>query len=183
MTDKIHYPHDGSDQFEQSLSSGPKSSGEICSICLDPLCSSEQLVTPCGHNFHVKCLFRSLANNDLCPYCRQILSHDWLLANRLVIRLSREEYWNQVDQSFGRPIGDGPLIPSQSRSLDNALYRRFGVPRLWDGDWIEDKLLEVRMRFNIPPDILLLVSDLVKIEELGRRGLTPEWSISQWIWS
>lgn len=174
----------GLDRSEQSMASDHEDSvGEICSICLDQLCSSESLTTPCFHAFHIGCLFRSLANNDLCPYCRQTLPRDWLLANRLVIRLTREEYWNQVDQSFGPPNGVGPRIPSQQRIIDAALYRRFGVPRLWDGEWIEDKLLETRMRFNIPPDIILFVSDLQKIEELGRRGLTPEWSVSNWIWS
>ena len=97
--------------------------------------------------------------------------------------MSREEYWAKFDEEFGRPIGDGPLIPSQQRVMDAALYRRFGVPGIWDSDWIEDKLPEVRMRFNIPPDIVLYPTDLEKIEQLGRRGLTPEWNISNWIWS
>ena len=174
----------GLDRSEQSMASDHEdSAGEICSICLDQLCSSEPLVTPCFHAFHIGCLFRSLANNDLCPYCRQTLPHDWLLANQLVIRLSREEYWHQVDQEFGRPIGLGPLIPSQQREQDAVFYRRFGVPTIWDSTWIEDRIVECRMRFNIPPDIILYVTDLRKIEELGRRGLTPEWSVSNWIWS
>ena len=171
---------DGFGHLEQQITNGRD---EICSICLDNLCPIEWLRTPCGHLFHARCLMQSLVYRNWCPYCRQILNEGWLLFNRLVIRLTREEYWNQVDQSFEWPIGDGPLIPSQQRVMDAALYRRFGVPEIWDSDWIEDKICEVRMRFNIPPDIVLYVTDLEKIERLGRRGLTPEWNISNWIWS
>ena len=156
-----------------------------CSICLEPMNvqTSERLCTPCGHQFHARCLLQSLVYRMFCPFCRTTLSEDWLFANRLVIRLSREDYWSNVDQDFGRPIGEGPLIPSQQRVRDAELYRRFGTPEIWDPTWIEDRLAETRMRFNIPPDIVLYVSDLQKIEELGRRGITPEWNVSNWIWS
>jgi len=169
---------------EQSITGGNDSSEEICSICLDQLSPSAELCTPCHHLFHARCLMQSLVYGRMfCPYCRTPLSENWLLMNRLIIRMSREEYWAKFDEEFGRPIGDGPLIPSQQRVMDAALYRRFGVPEIWDSIWIEDKLSEIRMRFNIPPDIVLYTTDIEKIERLGRRGLTPEWNISNWIWS
>ena len=172
---------DGSDHLEHEITNGRD---EICSICLDNLCPTEWLRTPCGHLFHARCLMQSLVYGRMfCPYCRTPLSENWLLMNRLIIRMSREEYWAKFDEEFGRPIGDGPLIPSQQRVMDAALYRRFGVPEIWDSVWIEDKLIEIRMRFNIPPDIVLYTTDIEKIERLGRRGLTPEWNISNWIWS
>ena len=162
-------------------------SSELCPICLASMgeMSLRQVSTPCQHRFHHECLRRSLSagHQSECPYCRQNLSDNWLYNNQLIIQITREHYWDMVDDQFGRPLGYGPLIPSQQRIQDNDFYRRFGLPCLWDAEWIEDKLSETRMRFNIPADFVLSIDDLQAIEDLGRRGITPEWNVSNWIWS
>lgn len=130
-----------------------------CPICLESMIdvSLRQVFTPCGHHFHHECLRRALgAHQSECPYCRRNLSDDWLYHNQLIIQITREHYWDLVDEQFGTPLGYGPLIPTQQRVQDNAFYRRFGLPDLWDGVWIDDKLAECRMRFNIPPDLSLI---------------------------
>ena len=152
-----------------------------CPICLESMIevSLRQVFTPCRHRFHHECLRRSLAADRQieCPYCRQNLSDNWLYNNQLIIQITREHYWDLVDDQFGRPFGYGPLIPTQQRIQDNAFHRRCGLPRLWDGEWIEDKLSECRMRFNIPPDFVLSYDDLQLIEERGRHGIIPEWTM------
>jgi len=41
---------------------------DICSICHDALLISRKL--PCGHQFHLKCLFYWIENQKTCPNCR-----------------------------------------------------------------------------------------------------------------
>jgi hypothetical protein len=42
---------------------------EVCSICLEDMESSRQLV--CGHAFHEDCINQWLPKNNTCPYCRR----------------------------------------------------------------------------------------------------------------
>ena len=152
-----------------------------CSICLEAVneLQPKRVCTPCQHQFHLECIRRALALQSYCPYCRQVLPYDWLYNNHLVVKLSKEAYWNLVQESFGRP-GYGPLIPSQQRIEDAAMYRRFGTPEIWDPTWIEDRLAETRMRFNIPADFVMSIDDLRAIEERGRHGILPEWVMPDW---
>ena len=170
---------------QKAVNSMNEQLSDDCPICLESIdVSLRKVLTPCGHHFHHECLRRSLAagHHSECPYCRQNLLNDWLYNNQLIIQITREHYWDLVDEQFGRPLGYGPLIPTQQRVQDIAFYRRFGLPDLWDGEWIDDKLAECRMRFNISPDFVLSYDDLQLIEEKGRHGITPEWTMPNW-WS
>ena len=112
-------------------------SPDDCPVCLKSLIGmSLRVFTPCRHRFHHECLRRSLtaSHQGYCPYCRQSLPYNWLYNNLLIIQITREAYWNQVDETFGRPLGYGPVIPTQQRIHDEALYRRFGLPDSWDGE-------------------------------------------------
>jgi len=41
-----------------------------CSICHDPICSSELIRCPyCEHFFHYKCLATWLTDANACPFC------------------------------------------------------------------------------------------------------------------
>lgn len=47
-----------------------------CSICLDCIDGAKnQVVTECGHCFHVSCLMKNVSHNGFaCPYCRTIMA-------------------------------------------------------------------------------------------------------------
>jgi len=44
-----------------------------CCICYETIGDKNNCVTPCGHKFCFVCLTKSLANNNTCPCCRQVL--------------------------------------------------------------------------------------------------------------
>ena len=48
---------------------------EKCPICLDEIGDKNSCVTECGHNFCLKCLYRSLKEKNTCPMCRQALQY------------------------------------------------------------------------------------------------------------
>jgi len=44
-----------------------------CCICYETIGDKNNCVTPCGHKFCFVCLTKSLANNNTCPCCREVL--------------------------------------------------------------------------------------------------------------
>lgn len=43
---------------------------DLCPICLDPLTEDASYKIPCGHSFHVVCIFSWLGKEPICPTCR-----------------------------------------------------------------------------------------------------------------
>ena len=41
-----------------------------CAICYEEIGKTNQCVTPCGHEFCVKCMIKSFQTNETCPLCR-----------------------------------------------------------------------------------------------------------------
>jgi hypothetical protein len=50
--------------------------GSECCICLETIGVKNNCVTDCGHSFCFKCLAKSMARSNNCPYCRQPLSDE-----------------------------------------------------------------------------------------------------------
>ena len=50
--------------------------GSECCICLETIGAKNNCVTDCGHSFCFKCLAKSMARSNNCPYCRQPLSDE-----------------------------------------------------------------------------------------------------------
>lgn len=44
-----------------------------CCICFEEIGTKNNCTTPCGHQFCFVCMSRSLANNNKCPCCREVL--------------------------------------------------------------------------------------------------------------
>ena len=149
-----------------------------CSICIDS-CYGRAFRTPCGHMFHFGCLRRSLQHDRRCPLCRQEISAHWMRRRRLLI--SSRVYWSQVEHSFGPIPHYGPLIPSHQRRVDYDAGLIQQVPAWWTRPWIQDRLVELRMRFNVPADIDLTSQDLRTCENNGTIGTKPEWAFPTWV--
>ncbi|KAG5487395.1 hypothetical protein CUR178_08481 [Leishmania enriettii] len=49
---------------------GPLSSGDFCTICLDPLYLSACVTTLCQHSFHLSCYAQLPSGSAECPLCR-----------------------------------------------------------------------------------------------------------------
>jgi hypothetical protein len=43
---------------------------DMCAICLGPFEESSSFKLPCGHSFHVVCIFSWFSNDVSCPVCR-----------------------------------------------------------------------------------------------------------------
>lgn len=85
-------------------------------------------------------------------------------------------YWDLVEEEFDEPPLIGPMLPSQQRwynmdILEEISYR----PPNWSETWIKDRISEMRMRFNIGPEISLTAHDLHICELNGILGIRPEW--------
>lgn len=42
----------------------------VCSVCLGIMGKRRRLKLDCHHEFHYKCIFRWIKNNNNCPLCR-----------------------------------------------------------------------------------------------------------------
>lgn len=47
-----------------------------CVICAEALSTKSAIITECGHIYHLRCLLKSLKNNNQCPMCRHRLNMD-----------------------------------------------------------------------------------------------------------
>ena len=45
---------------------------ELCSICMEKF-KVKAFVTPCGHNFCLKCIKKNLDYDERCPLCKKII--------------------------------------------------------------------------------------------------------------
>ena len=149
-----------------------------CSICLDAN-YGRTLRTPCAHSFHFGCLRQALRHNQRCPLCRQEISTAWMITRRL--RLTSRTYWSRVERGFGPMPIIGPLLPFQQRRFDYYNGEISQEPAWWTRPWINDRLIELRIRFNIASDIELTSQDLRLCEENGALGIRPEWAPPTWV--
>jgi hypothetical protein len=46
---------------------------DVCAICKDPKHENE-IVTPCGHLFHIGCLTEWFASQPRCPFCSKVIA-------------------------------------------------------------------------------------------------------------
>ena len=156
----------------------PDSVNKVCYICLETL-DKDRITTPCRHAYHKSCLTRLVKEYQKCACCRQNFPTEWLLENGLR-SLTPEEYWSTFERTFDTFTGIGPLVPHQRRQFDAVHRLSLGVPSFWSSEWIEDKLAEVRMHFDIPTEFILTPFDLVRMENRGRYGIEPIWETPTW---
>ena len=152
-----------------------------CTVCLNDL-TSDCIRTPCGHFFHRSCLEQAYLSNNTCPNCRQMLPQRWLHENAIAIRMTSEAYWDYVhNELLPAPPEIGPMLPSHQRAYDYQQDASQRPPPRWSRQWIQDQIVEMRVRFNIPVDIVLTVADLTLCENNGILGIFPEWSLPSWV--
>ena len=152
-----------------------------CTVCLNKVVN-DGIVTPCGHSFHRPCLEQAYLAIGHCPNCRQHLPMRWLHTNRIGIQRTAAEYWDYITETCLPPPPEiGPLLPSHQRQYDYDMNELSPPPPMWSRLWISDRLVELRIRFNIPSDYDLTVADLQVCEANGIRGITPEWTFPSWV--
>ena len=148
-----------------------------CTICLENG-QGHLITTRCGHTFHYDCLRRACFAQERCPNCRSEFSDLWLHQNNLGVFMTSETFWSQFELSFGPVPVTGPLVPHQRR-LQNWEDEDIGnITRLsiqWSRAWINEKLAELRMRYQIPESVVLTAADLRYCERCGIRRRVPTW--------
>ena len=163
----------------------------LCAICLeetDNISTSYPIVTtPCSHRFHTQCCLRAVLQNPTCPLCRTDIPDNWLFIQRILpIRhlrrylqtsAHRARYWENVEGQLTEPPLIGPMLPSHQRWYDMDILGEVATrPSPWSPSWVHDRLVEMRVRFNISSEILIDERDIVRCENLGMRGIFPEWT-------
>ena len=152
-----------------------------CTICLCRI-EKDHIQTPCGHDFHKSCLEKAYLTTGNCPNCRQHIPKRWLHTNRIAIRMTSTEYWQHVnDTLLPPPPVIGPMLPGHQRLYDFQCNTSITPPSPWTRLWIQDRIVEMRVRFNIPTDYVLTTVDVQTCEENGIMGITPEWSFPTWV--
>ena len=151
-----------------------------CTVCLCEL-ENEIVRTPCGHSYHKSCIEQAYLAIGSCPNCRQHIPHRWLHRNGIAIRMTSDQYWTHVrDELLPQPPEIGPMLPSHQRWYDQ-IHGISDPPSNWTRQWIDDRIVEMRIRFNIPPDMVLDANDVRICENNGIRGIQPEWTIPSWV--
>ena len=156
-----------------------------CTICLDNI-NENGVVTVCGHHFHRDCCIQVIMNKADCPNCRMPFPDNWLQVSQTLPIPSvsqylynineRRRYWEQVENALEEPPIIGPMLPSHQRWYDmDILEIEESRPKLWTTKWISDRLVEMRIRFNIDLRITLDETDILKCENNGIQGIYPEW--------
>ena len=158
-----------------------------CAICLAEMTRESAVSTPCGHRFHKECIIQAVLQNPACPYCRAIIPDDWFYTNNLLPIINirsylstfarRTRYWTQVEDRLEEPPAVGPMLPSHQRWYNMDIAEETSTrPFPWSPTWIQDRLVEMRIRFNIPPEVRLTARDIVRCENRGIRGQFPAWT-------
>ena len=161
----------------------------LCAICLEETTSVNYPVvsTPCSHRFHTQCCVQAVLQNPTCPLCRAEIPDNWLFIQKILpIRhlrrylqttTLRAQYWEKVEEQLTKPPSIGPMLPSHQRWYNMDILGETPTrPSPWSPTWVRDRLVEMRIRFNIAPEILLDERDIVRCENLGLRGIFPEWT-------
>ena len=82
-----------------------------------------------------------------------------------------------MEESLEEPPLIGPMLPSHQRWYNqDILEETITRPSPWSPTWIQDRMMEMRVRFRIPAEIRLNVRDIVRCENRGIRGQFPEWT-------
>ena len=88
----------------------------------------------------------------------------------------RRTYWERVEDALEEPPAVGPMLPSHQRWYNMDIAEETDSrPEHWTKQWIEDRLCEIRIRFNISPDVPLNERDILRCENHGIKGIRPEW--------
>ena len=163
----------------------------LCAICLEETCDTSMshpaVTTPCAHKFHTQCCIQAVLQNPTCPLCRTEIPDNWLFVQKILpIRQLRRylhtttlraRYWESVEDRLTEPPVIGPMLPSHQRWYNmDILGETSSRPSPWSPTWIRDRLVEMRVRFNITSEIILDERDIVRCENLGLRGIFPEWT-------
>ena len=150
----------------------------MCVICQD--CNYGRAIkSPCGHSYHYGCLKKAITHNRTCPLCRATLPWDWLRRQNLV--KSSRQYWAEVEKQLLPVPVIGPLVPSQQRRYNLSIGEINQLPPWWSRQWICDRLVELRIRYNIPSEIELTSQDLRRCEDNSIIGMRPEWTFPTWV--
>ena len=153
---------------------------ERCTVCLEAL-KANLIITPCGHRYHYDCLKNAYQAVNYCPNCRQECPTMWLLRHQIVMKMTSTEYWAFVEEHLLEPPPEiGPMLPIHQRRYDVEQGTADSVPAWWTRPWIEDRIIEMRVRFNIPENIMLTTADVKLCEYNGVRGIQPEWTGPTW---
>lgn len=167
--------------YESSDDEGPAhdvlSADFLCTVCRESH-HNNVITTTCGHSFHYDCLRQACQHQERCPNCRHEFSTRWLHQNNLGVFMTGEMFWVQFELSFGPPPTIGPLVPHQQRLRDWELGRIGNIRRFtywWTREWIQDKLAEIRMRYQISDQVELTQADLHYCEARGIRRQIPFW--------
>ena len=99
----------------------------------------------------------------------------------LPILRSGRQYWAWVEANLPVPPVIGPMLPSHQRQYNlHVLQEISELPPWWTRQWIEDRKVEMRIRFRIPEHYRLTSTDVRNCENNGMRGVFPEWTIPSW---
>ena len=163
----------------------------VCAVCLEDLdqgnAECKIAKTPCGHQFHIQCCLQAVLQNPTCPMCRFEIPNNWLFLERILpirnlrryiqTRSHRARYWASVEEKFEEPPLIGPMLPSQQRWYNMDILEETPIrPLPWSPTWIDDRLAEMRIRFQIGAEVVLSESDIIRCENLALRGIFPEWT-------
>jgi hypothetical protein len=105
----------------------PASAG-VCSVCLEPLKTTNVSITQCGHKFCTTCLLKSLEHKNTCPLCRQEIEPERKPINPISVSIASELIRDEeraIDltrritmiQSFGGTNGRSSMIFSLCREI------------------------------------------------------------------
>ena len=151
----------------------------LCAICLEEIsdtdASTPTVMTPCFHRFHTQCCVQAILQNPTCPLCRTEFPDNWLFMQKVLpIRHLRRylrtinhraRYWEKVEEELTEPPCIGPMLPSHQRWYNmDILGETTTRPPIWSPIWIQDRLVEMRIRFNISPDVDLDEGDIIRCE-------------------
>ena len=163
----------------------------LCAICLEETheisASHPAVTTPCSHRFHTQCCLQAVLQNPTCPLCRADIPDNWLFVQKILpIRHLRRylqtvplraRYWENVEEKLTEPPIIGPMLPSHQRWYNMDILGETATrPTSWSPTWVQDRLAEMRIRFNISPEIMIDERDIIRCENLGLRGIFPEWT-------
>ena len=161
----------------------------MCAICLDDSNDQENgqsVETPCHHWFHTECCLQAILQNPTCPMCRAEIPDNWpFLQQMLPVRNLRRylqtmphriRYWSRVEDDLEEPPEVGPMLPSHQRWYNMDILEEVATrPLPWSPVWVHDRLVEMRIRFQIASEVPLGKWDIVRCENRALRGMFPEW--------
>jgi hypothetical protein len=118
--------------IKREAETGPSSTEDKCSICLDSMSKMDPFKLPCGHSFHATCIMKNVVWGRLtCPLCRHKISKGQRRndsANEEQEEHREENRDDLYDEELVRRVGN--RIESKLFRTDvDLLLTRFTIPR------------------------------------------------------